>query len=319
MELKDQIASLFCGRIRYAMERAEPKYECLQEIRMRLHQPIIFRTGKEELFLEEQGILGNDMKNAIRPERRELQSILETACGYSGYAFEEEIRKGYITCHGGHRIGVVGQAVVEKGCVKTLKNITALNIRIAHDVRGCVGKWKHYFYQDEKPCHMLIISPPGWGKTTVLRDVIRMYSEGDRMYVPVTVGVVDERSELGGSYRGEAEHFLGIRTDLLDGCPKNIGMEMLLRSMAPQVIAVDEIGETDVRSICEALHCGCKILASLHGERVEDFIEKSCFREIVKEELFERYIFLKSRETPGVIGKIYDQKFRVIWEDGQCT
>jgi stage III sporulation protein AA len=315
MVIREQIIGLFGGRIRQALEGAKINYETLQEIRMRVNQPVLLRSAKAEYFLREDGSLTGCMKEGICPSRRELEMILENACGHSGYAFEEEMRKGYVTCPGGHRLGIAGQAVVRNESIHSIKNISSLNLRIAHEWRGDLRPWHRFLYERKRPCHVLIVSPPGWGKTTLLRQLICVYSQGVDGYEPVTVGVVDERSEIGGSYHGELSYFLGMRTDVLDGCPKDVGMEMLLRSMAPEVIAVDEIGERDVQSIRRALHYGSKILATLHGETPEDFLGRPEFGLLAEEKLFRRYIFLKGRKSPGEIGIIYDENFQVLWEE----
>ena len=131
--------------------------------------------------------------------------------------------------------------------------------------------------------------------------------------------MVDERSEIAGTYRGVAAHNLGMRTDVLDGCPKSLGMEMLLRSMSPKVLAVDEIGVNDVGAIENALRCGCKVLATLHGECIQDFLEKPGFESLVRERVFERYIFLEMGQTPGNVKVIYGQNFEVLWGEDTCT
>ena len=305
--IKEQILMLFSGMLRTGLERAEPDFDKLQEIRVRAGRPVILVENGRERMVD------------IRTTVRELKQILDAACGYSGYAFEEEISRGYLTIEGGHRIGLAGRAVVTAEGIRTLKYISALNIRIAHPVKGCAEKWEEYFYERNKPCHVLIISPPGCGKTTLLRDVVRIFSNGNDKRPGVTVGVVDERSEIAGTYRGIPVHDLGMRTDVLDGCPKSLGMEMMLRSMAPKVLAVDEIGTSDVPAIENALRCGCRLLATLHGECLKDFLEKPGFASLVKEQVFERYIFLKQGQTPGIVTGIYGRKFEALWEEEVCT
>lgn len=310
--LREQIISLFCGRLRESFECAQLDFENLQEIRIRVNQPVILRQGNREIFLTEKG-------ESITAGVKDIRDVVEAACGYSSYAFEEEISRGYLTIPGGHRIGLAGRAVMTSDGVQTLKHVSALNIRIAHLVTGCAEKWKKYFYEERNPCHVLIISPPGCGKTTLLRDAIKMYSNGTKENPGITVGVVDERSEIGGTYRGIAAYDLGMRTDVLDGCPKSVGMEMMLRSMAPKVLAVDEIGISDVPSIENALRCGCKVLATLHGDSLQDFLEKPGFRQLIEERVFERYIFLRPGQTPGRVGCIYGRNFEMLWEEKECT
>lgn len=318
MELKNQILPLFCGRMRKSLERAAPDFDHLREIRLRAEQPVLLLGEKGEYFLTEDGLLSRDYNAGIRPSLREVGETLEAVCGYSGYAYEEEISRGYITVAGGHRVGLAGRAVMRENNVLTLKYISCLNIRIAHPVSGCAVRWKEYFYCNGKPCHVLIISPPGCGKTTLLRDAVRMFSNGSAGVSGVTVGVVDERSEIAGSYRGIPSMPLGMRTDILDGCPKREGMEMLLRSMSPEILAVDEIGGEDVLSMERALRCGCRILATLHGESLADFLEKPGFQKLVEERVFERYFFLRQGGSPGKMRAIYGKNYEMLWEETKC-
>ena len=304
--LKDQILSLFHGKLRSAIGAAIDDFDNLQEIRIRVGQPVIFIQNGEEVLIYEHITL------------KDIKSIIEAACGYSGYAYEEEISRGYLTIEGGHRIGLTGRAVFNGQKIQTIKHISGLAIRVAHPVVGCADRWKSYLYQEKRPCHALIISPPGCGKTTLLRDVIRLFSNGDEERNGLTVGVVDERSEIAGTYRGMATHDLGMRTDVLDGCPKVYGMEMLVRSMAPKVLAVDEIGTGDVAAIENALRCGCHMLSTMHGETMADFLEKPGFASLADTKVFERYIFLKPGEKPGQVAAIYGQNFEILWEDA-CT
>lgn len=319
MKRIEEISWLFEGTLKAALEAGNLEFEKLQEIRLRCNRPVLVVLDGKEWFFTEKGTLSLEECRAYRAGAGELKKIMERACDYSGYAFEEEIKRGYVTIAGGHRIGLAGRAVLGNGCIQTIKYISALNIRIAHGIQGCAGKVEDYVYLHGRPCHVLIISPPGCGKTTLLRDMIRMYSNGTENAPGVTVGVVDERSEIGGTYRETQTCDLGIRTDVLDGCPKAFGVEMLLRSMSPKVLALDEIGTEDVSSLEQALRCGCKVLATLHGDGLSDFKEKPGFQRLVEEKVFDRYIFLEAGQTPGKVRCIYGKSFEVLKEGKACT
>lgn len=141
-------------------------------------------------------------------------------------------------------------------------------------------------------CHTLIISPPMCGKTTLLRDLIRQVSDGNTYLPGMSVGVVDERSEIAGSYQGIPQNDLGIRTDILDCCPKAEGMMMLIRSMSPEVVAVDELGDyEDIHAIESVIHCGCKLFATVHGSSIEDIKRKPLMQRLVQERYLRGILF----------------------------
>lgn len=270
--MENSVLQLFPLEYRPMWRLAAEMHGQLQEIRLRTGQPALLHIGGREYFLAEDGSLTGDSRQAHCVERRELENLLEHICRYSPYAFEEEIRQGFLTVAGGHRIGVAGQVVLEQdGTVRTMKNISFLNIRIAHQIKGAADAVLPALYGEEGLKNVLILSPPGCGKTTLLRDLIRQVSDGNRFSSGMTVGVVDERSELAGAFQGVPQNDLGLRTDVLDGCPKAVGMLLLLRSMAPEVIAVDELGGSgELEALERAAACGCRILATAHGSSVEE-------------------------------------------------
>lgn len=305
----DRILKVLPGSIRILIQREELQYSYLQEIKLRVGQPLILVYRGKEIMLG---------KNRGKPYIVTADDIRETVdyvSNYSLYAYENEMRQGFITIEGGHRVGMTGQTILEGGKVKNLKYISSINIRMSHEILGCADKVFPYITYNKQLAHTLIISPPGCGKTTLIRDMIRQISDGNDWIRGITVGVVDERSEIGGSYMGVAQNHLGIRTDILDCCPKAEGMIMLIRSMGPQVIAVDEIGTSeDIYAIEYAMHCGCKMIATVHGASLDEIRRKPLLKRLVEERGFERYIVLGNEDSVGQIKSIYNEECKRIFE-----
>ena len=281
---------------------------------MRINSPLMIRQRGKEYKLTEEGKLlrcnGNEQyekENIHYVDRCELMETMEYIAGYSLYAYEDELRQGFLTIQGGHRVGVAGKILMEEGKVRSIRYISFLNIRLAHQVEGCADKVMPFIVENGEVCHTLIISPPCCGKTTLLRDVIRQISNGNAWCEGKNVGVVDERSEIGGAYQGVPQNDLGIRTDLLDCCPKAEGMMMLIRSMSPEVVAVDEIGDYgDIKAIESVLNCGCRLIATVHGSSVEDIEKKPLLQKMVKEHVFDRYIILSGKKKIGAVWWMFD-------------
>lgn len=311
MNKKDELLKIFSIRLRTILSRVNFDYELLQEIRLRVNAPLIVIYDNKECFVTEQSELVSSGATAYIITKNEIRETMEYISNYSLYAFEEEMRQGFITITGGHRVGVIGKAVLEENKIKNMKHISFLNIRLSHQVKGCADKVIPYITDaNADNCyHTLIISPPRCGKTTLLRDVIRQLSNGSNVRPGITVGVVDERSEIGACYMGIPQNELGIRTDVLDCCPKAKGMLMLIRSMSPRVIAVDEVGSgEDIEAIEYVMNCGCKLIATVHGNSIDDIRNKPILGKLVREKLFERYVLLNNRETVGHLEEIYDER-----------
>ena len=305
MGREKELLELFPLQMRRTYERAATQMAQIQEIRLRVGRPVMIHSQGKEKYLTEDGRIIYEAANAFCPGREYLDRLLNHICGYSAYAFEEEIRRGFLTVPGGHRIGLSGEVVLSGHEIISMKNLNALNIRIAHQIKGAADGVMRYISPGGGIRNTLIVSPPGCGKTTLLRDVIRQLS------VKFTIGVVDERSEIGGSFQGEMQNDLGPRTDVLDGCPKEIGMTMLLRSMNPQVLAVDEIGTCeDADAIGQAIRSGCYVIATVHGENVRKLAEKRGIGELVQQKVFERYVVLCDRKKPGSILEILDGNYQ---------
>ncbi len=266
----------------------------LEEIRIRNgHNIILYASGKEYEL---------ECKNGTRVDNLLINNIFNSFLNYSAYAYQEELSNGYITIEGGHRVGVCGRTVMENGKVKTIKDISSVNIRKSREIIGvsdpCMGylmKGRHQIY------NTIIVSPPKCGKTTLLRDMIRNFSS-----MGFQVGVCDERSEISGMYNGRPSYDLGIRTDILDGCPKEKGMIMLIRSMSPDLIATDEIGkQEDCHAIEAAVCAGISLLTTIHGNGFEDVI-RSGIGTLVEKGVFERLIYLTNIPAIGSVSAIRD-------------
>ena len=257
----------------------------LQEIRIRCNRPIILKLRSCEIVIEY-----NVLEN-------EILSILEKLCNNSIYAYKNQICEGFITVKGGHRVGITGNCVIENGKIINIKYISSLNFRIAREVIGCSMKIIDKVINIEKGSvnNTLIISEPGKGKTTMLRDIIRNISNGIESlnFRGKTCGVVDERGEIAAMYHGIPQNDIGFRTDVIENVSKSIGMKMLIRSMAPEVIACDEIGsKEDVEAIKDAMISGVKGIFTMHGKNLEEIKLNRNINELIENKQIEKIIFL---------------------------
>lgn len=301
---ENELVNILGRRISGILEKRKIPYDKLQEIRLRIGKPIIVIADNVEWV----------MREVI--EKEEFMETLEYIGRYSLYAFENELKQGFITIEGGHRVGISGQVYMENGEVKNFKNISSMNIRVSHEVLQCAQKILPYVTQEKEMLNTLIVSPPRCGKTTLLRDLVRQVSDGNSYIKGCTVGVVDERSEIAGCYLGIPQNQVGIRTDILDACPKSKGMMMLVRSMAPRVIAVDELGGAeDVYAMEYAMNCGCKLIATVHGKSMEEIRKKPLFENLVKEHRFDRYIVLGNVGGIGSVEGIYDDRGTLLFSE----
>lgn len=311
MKRKEEFLSLFPMEMRNKWKVVGERIKAVEEIRLRIHQPIFIWIKGKEYFLSESGALKERKEEASLMSEREMKQLVNHICDYSLYAYENELRQGYLTVEGGHRIGIVGKAIVEQGKVKNITYISGMNIRIAHQIIGAANAVLPFLYQNETLQNCLIISPPGGGKTTLLRDIVRQVSDGNTFGRGMNVCVVDERSEIGGSYFGIPQNDLGMRTDVLDACPKAEGMMMLVRAMSPKMLAIDEIGgREDILALEQVLQCGCKVIATIHGASLQEVQEKEAFKAILAKKVFGRYVVLSGKDRAGSIEGIYNEEFK---------
>lgn len=278
----------------------------LEEIRIREHRPLMVYSHGRDYFVCGDGSIAANADSAYKPSDIDTKSILQLISDYSIYAFDEEIRNGYITLRGGHRVGFAGKTVVDSGKVRTLKYINSFNIRISKEVAGAADKIVPYITSAKNIYHTLILSPPQMGKTTMLRDIARKLSNGFPGFKGVKVGIVDERSEIAGCYLGIPQRQVGYQTDVLDGCPKAEGIMMLIRSMSPRVIITDELGRTeDAAAIEEALSAGIKVITSAHASDLQDAMSRPALSQLLGKGIFERIVVLGDSLGVGTLEKVY--------------
>lgn len=285
-------------------------FEKVEEIRLRVNKPLMLYSENVEYLLDPGGQFTRDMQKAYKPTSADIQGSLALISDYSLYAFEEELKMGYITLPGGHRVGLTGRVAAEGGAIRTIKNINGLTIRISHEIKGCALKLMEHVALPQ-PMHTMIISPPACGKTTLLRDIVRLLSTGITNKSPGwTVGIVDERSEIAGCYQGVPQNDVGPRSDVLDGCPKAAGMKLLLRAMSPRIIAVDEIGsQEDACAIEDIVNAGVVLFCTVHGKDLADIRRKPVLGALVGKNIFQRYVVL---DRPGHVEGIYDNVFQLV-------
>lgn len=306
---KQEISRLFPAEIKRAIENADIRMEELYEIRLRVNAPLLLVYRGTEYFLSKDGKISRDERDVWNIKAEELRETMQYISKYSMYAFEDEIKQGFITIQGGHRVGIAGKTILEGTKVKGLKYISYINLRLSHQIKGCADAVMPYIIKQGHACHTLIISPPRCGKTTLLRDMIRQFSDGTNGIEGKSVGVVDERSEIAGSYQGIPQNDLGMRTDILDCCPKAEGMMMLVRSMSPDIIAVDELGDyEDIHAIESVVNCGCKLFATVHGSSIDDIKRKPLMQRMIQERIFERYVLLCKTDRAGRVKAIFDER-----------
>ncbi len=289
----------------------------LEEIRLRAGKPLMVFYKNKDWFVAQNGKLTRSISEAYFVDQKEIVKTLELMSENSIYAYQDEIRSGYLTLRGGHRIGLSGKVVLQEGKIRNIKDFNGINIRIAKEVKGCANNIINYVIKNNSDIYnTLIVGPPQCGKTTILRDLARILSSGEAEYGfnGMKVGIVDERSEIAACCKGVPQSDVGYRTDVMDGCPKALGMEMLLRSMSPGIIITDEIGtHGDKDAILKVLNSGIKIIASAHGYNITELKMRDELLSLIKSAAFERYIVLSSRNGPGTLEEVVDANMTPIY------
>ncbi len=290
----EQVFGCFPQTIQQQINTLDPfTKQHIEEIR-------IYRQKEIQIFSA-----GRNIRLSGRISASDINNILNNLMKFSYYAYEDDLAKGFITIDGGHRVGICGKAVMEKGKVRLLREISSLNIRHAREVIGCSDLIMHHimnsslkFSNQSKVSlnNILIVSPPGCGKTTLLRDIARHLS-----LKSYKVAICDERSEIAGMHGGITSYQFGPMVDVLDGCPKAEGMMMLIRSMSPDVIITDEIGKSeDLEAIKTCINCGVNLITSIHGNDMDD-LKQSAIYPVIENSTFTKIIFLTDQPKVGSI------------------
>lgn len=253
-----------------------------EEIRLRVGRGMsLSSVGREEKVR----LSGRPVQVTVQ----DLRTVLELATNSSYQSAAEQLKRGFYTMKGGHRIGVTGSVSVRNGQAAAFRELSSLTIRVARSVPEAAKGLEEVLMKPMGFQSTLLLSPPGGGKTTLLRELLVILSDryGQR------IGLADERGEVAALWKGEPQLSVGEHTDVLDGCCKAEGMMMLLRSMTPQILAADEItAQEDVEAITMAANCGVSVLATAHASDISELGRRPLYRRLLAQNIFQRAIVI---------------------------
>lgn len=302
-----QVLSYVASSLRMPLGRLSPSVQRdVLELRIRQARPLALVNSQGIAFVSPDGQLMADPKEGYHVTEEECRLTLQLMTRSSLYMVQDQLLQGFITLHGGHRVGISGTAFVEEGDALAIRHMGQFNIRIAREVQGVAATLLPSLVDDQgRILSTLIVSPPGCGKTTLIRDIARQLSWGAGGVVRHNVVIVDERSEIAASWQGEPQMDVGPCTDVLNGYPKTSGIMLAIRAMAPDVLITDELGTTnDAEAIIEAMAAGIPVVASIHGDSWENVQLRPGGCLLARHGIFRRLVVLSRRRGPGTIEKI---------------
>ncbi|MBQ4568900.1 MAG: Flp pilus assembly complex ATPase component TadA [Ruminococcus sp.] len=276
--------------------------EDLQEVVLRSGRPVCVYIKSKQMYLTQNGCLtcSVDSQPLVVASQKDITDCFNISCGYSVYSHLNEIRSGFLTLSGGHRIGISGTAVVSNGSIVNIRDISTISMRFAREVVGCGESIAALIFKSRDG--LLLCGSPCSGKTTVLRDVARLMSEQFRS----RVAVVDTRGEIGGTVDGIQQMNIGM-CDVLNGYPRAEGIEQAVRVLSPQYVVCDELGsDEDIKAIISGVNSGVKFISTIHAASKEELLSRKNAVALLNTKAFENVVFLKGRESPGEISCSYE-------------
>lgn len=276
----EQAAACLPISLRQRLEQLGGEQQRCEEIRLRIGQPLQVTLGGMERALP-----------GSRLTSEEIAMSFSCAAEYSIHTYADSLCQGFLTLRGGHRMGVCGQTAVQQGQVLSFRCISSLNIRIARQLKGTASpELLAQLWETDGVVSGLFLSPPGRGKTTLLRDIARQLSDRG-----IRTALADERSELAALHNGVPQFDIGQHSDVIDGCPKAEAAMMLVKTMSPRLLVLDEItSEADARAAEYASHCGVAVLASAHAWNWDDFRQRPLYRQLLDRNIFSRIFCLEA-------------------------
>lgn len=261
----------------------------IYEVRLRINRPVMLRGSEKNYFL---GVSGEKITNADRAlicTENDMEYAFMEVCDNSLYSYENELKEGFITLGGGHRVGICGTAVMSSKGIKSVREIGSMNFRIARQVKGCAEELCFRLFSDA-PSGLLVAGAPSSGKTTMLRDLCRLLSE---KYV---VSVIDERYEIAAVSHGIPQNDVGPMCDIFSGYPKDKALETAVRTMSPDIMLCDEIGNSqDVSAIMTSVNCGVAVIASVHAGNCDELKRKKKIMKLLEQGVFDNIVFMKEK------------------------